>query len=261
MVAEASAKLKSGMNIGKKKDGKKQIKYTIAYDGNYPCMSKIFTHRTYLSEDKTIPKVVREYAKRDKSSIFVFDRGVSKREVFNELTKNETSFVCRIKENAKHKIIEEIEKGNGRSVGTLKLESDLKVQLYNRSNRKFEGEYFRLISVLNIETGMRYCFLTNIFTSKVEDILAFYKKRWDIEVFFRFLKQELSFSHITSTSDNGMKVMMYMTLITSMLVLMYKRLNNVGYKTAVRRMSMELNEFIIKLIVKHCGGDPSLFFQ
>jgi hypothetical protein len=80
-------------------------------------------------------------------------------------------------------------------------------------------------------------------------------------VFFRFLKQELNFTNITSTSENGMMVMMYMTMIASMLVLTYKRINNVGYKTAVRRISFELNEFIIKLIVKECGGDPSLVFR
>jgi len=55
--------------------------------------------------------------------------------------------------------------------------------------------------------------------------------------------------------------MLYMTMIASMLVLIYKRMNNVGYKTAVRRISIELNEFIIKMVVKHCGGDPSLVFR
>lgn len=258
MVAEASAKLKQGMNVGKKKDGKKQLKYTFAYDGNFPCMSKIFTNKEYLSEDLTIPIVVREYAKKEKNAIFVFDRGVSKREVFSELTNSGTSFVCRIKKNVKYKLIDQIEYGNGRPVGTLNLEKDLKVQLYGKKKHQ---EIFRLISATNQETGIKYYFLTNIFTLNVEDILKYYKKRWDIEVFFRFLKQELNFSHITSTSKNGMEVMLYMTMITSMLVLVYKRLNRIGYKTAVRRMSMELNELIIKLIVQHCGGDPSLVFR
>ena len=95
----------------------------------------------------------------------------------------------------------------------------------------------------------------------VEEILSYYKKRWDIEVFFRFLKQELNFSHITSTNPNGIAVMMYMTMIAAMFVLVYKKLNNVGYKTVVRRISLELNELIIKMIVKHCGGDPGLVFR
>jgi len=261
MVAEAANKLKNGMNIGKKKDGKKQIKYTIAYDGNFPCMSEIFTNKTYLSEDKTIPKLVFEYAKNDKNSIFVFDRGVQEREVFCNLSRDETPFVCRIKRNAIHKVVEEIENGNNRPVGSLELVSDHKVQLGIPGKRRFHEEPFRLIIAINPKTNTPYHFFTNIFDRNVEDILALYKKRWDIEVFFRFLKQELNFSHITSTSENGMKIMLYMTLITSMIVLIYKKENNVGYKTAVRRISLELNEFMIKLIVKHCGGDPKLVFS
>ena len=85
MVAEAANKLKNGMNIGKKKDGKKQIKYTIAYDGKYPCMSELFTDKSYLSEDLAIPKVVYTYTEKNKNCVFVFDRGVSKRQVLCNL--------------------------------------------------------------------------------------------------------------------------------------------------------------------------------
>jgi IS4 transposase len=125
------------------------------------------------------------------------------------------------------------------------------------------GELFNFTDyrALTHEEIAIYNFLTNLFDIDVEEALQYYKKRWDIEVFFRFLKQELNFSHITSTSPNGIAVMMYMTMITAMMVLIYKKLNNIGYKTAVRRFSLELNELIIKMIVKHCGGDPSLVFR
>ena len=82
MVSEAANKLKRGMNIGKKKDGKKQIKYTMAYDGKYPCMSELFTEKNYLSEDLAIPKVVYQYAEKNTNSVFLFDRGVTKRQVY-----------------------------------------------------------------------------------------------------------------------------------------------------------------------------------
>jgi hypothetical protein len=261
MVAEAANKLLKGMNIGKKKDGKKQIKYTIAYDGRYPCMSELFTEKRYLSEDLAIPQVVYKYAEKNTNSVFVFDRGVAKREVFCNLDKQDTYFITRLKDNFRHRIIFEIEDGKNRSVGSLELKSDQIIQLGKPNSKEFLENYFRLIIAINPKTKITYFFLTNIFDSKVEDILSQYKKRWDIEVFFRFLKQELNFSHITSTSENGMMTMMYMTMIASMLVLTYKRINKVGYKTAVRRISFELNEFIIKMIVRHCGGDPNLVFR
>ncbi len=263
MVAEAANKLLEGMNIGRKKDGKKQIKYTVAFDGEFPCMAKVFTNKESLSENKTIPKVVFDYAKKDKSAIFTFDRGVAKREVFCKLSQQNTSFVTRLSIGAKHKLIEELEDGGERMVGSLALQKDLKVQLTKGRYKwhEFNEEYFRLIMTINPDDGKEYWFLTNQFDTSVEGILEAYKKRWDIEVFFRFLKQELNFSHISSTNPNGIAVMMYMTMITSMFVLMYKKLNQLGYKTAVRRMSLELNEMIIKMIVKYCGGDPSLVFR
>ncbi len=263
MVAEAANKLIDGMNIGRKKDGKKQIKYTVAFDGDLPCMAKIFTNRESLSEDTTIPKVVFDYARKDKSAIFTFDRGVGKRETFCRLSQQGTSFVTRISPKAKYKLVRELENGNNRLVGSLELIKELEVQL--PKNRKehwvFPEETFRLTITRHPEDGTEYWFLTNLFEIDVEEVLQYYKKRWDIEVFFRFLKQELNFSHITSTNPNGIAVMMYMTMITAMMVLIYKKLNNIGYKTAVRRISLELNELIIKMIVKHCGGDPSLVFR
>lgn len=263
MVAEAANKLLDGMNIGKKKDGKKQIKYTVAFDGQLPCMTKIFTNRQFLSEDLTLPQVVFDYAKKDKSAIFTFDRGVSKRQTYRKLSNQNTGFVTRLNPGAKYNLIRELENGNNKQVGSLKLIKDIEVQLTLNRNAsgKFGEETFRLIVTRHQEDDIEYWFLTNLFEIDVEEILQHYKKRWDIEVFFRFLKQELNFSHITSTNPNGIAVMMYMTMITSMLVLIYKKLNNVGYKTAVRRISLELNELIIKMIVERCGGDPSLVFR
>lgn len=261
MVAEAANKLQKGMNIGKKKDGKKQIKYTIAYDGKYPCMSELFTDKGYLSEDLAIPKVIYTYAEKNKNCVFVFDRGVSKRQVFCNLNQHSSFFVTRLKDNFRYRVINQIEDGGKRSIGSLELISDRTIQLGTPNSKQFLEDHFRLIIAINPKTRITYSFLTNLFETKVEEILSFYKKRWDIEVFFRFLKQELNLAHITSTSENGMMVMMYMTMIASMLVLTYKRLNNVGYKTAVRRVAFELNEFIIKMIVRECGGDPSLVFR
>lgn len=261
MVAEAANKLLKGMNIGKKKDGKKQIKYTIAFDGKYPCMSELFTDKSYLSEDLAIPEVVYKYAEKNKNSVFVFDRGVAKRQVFCNLNQQDTYFVTRLKDKFRYRIINQTEDGKNRSVGSLELISDQVIQLGKPNSNQYLEDHFRLLIAINPQTKITYYFLTNLFDTKAEEILLFYKRRWDIEVFFRFLKQELNFAHITSTSENGMMVMMYMTMIASMLVLTYKRINKVGYKTAVRRISFELNEFIIKMIVRECGGDPSLVFR
>ena len=85
-----------------------------------------------------------------------------------------------------------------------------------------------------------------------------YKRRWEIEVFFKFIKQHLDFSHLLSRNENGMKVEMYMTLITAILLIVYKKENGLsGYKMAKLRLAIEIESLLIKEIVLICGGDPS----
>jgi hypothetical protein len=79
--------------------------------------------------------------------------------------------------------------------------------------------------------------------------------------FFRFIKQELNVSHLVSLSKNGIEVMVYMTLIVAMLVLVYKKANNLGYKTAKRRFVMERREFIMAIMITLSGGDPSKVYK
>jgi IS4 transposase len=92
-------------------------------------------------------------------------------------------------------------------------------------------------------------------------IIAIYKKRWDIEVFFRFIKQELNFKHFISTNLNGISIILYMTLILAMLILVYKKLNGLGCKTARRRFLIEVEELSILMIISISGGDPNLVFR
>jgi hypothetical protein len=52
-----------------------------------------------------------------------------------------------------------------------------------------------------------------------------------------------------------------MTLIVAMLVLIYKKANNLGYKTAKRRFVLELRELITGIMIVFSGGDPSKVFK
>jgi transposase len=259
MVAETSDRLSKGMTVGRKKNGKKQIKYTIGFDGLFPCSVAVFSDQSSISEDYTIPKVIFDYAKKKEGKVFVFDRGVQKRTTFEEMSVKNIEFVTRVNENARTKKIRVLEEGNGRRIGSLFLIRDEEVRLFRNSGKEETEETFRLITTQN-KNGDILMFLTNIFDLEVEVITLYYRKRWDIEVFFRFIKQELNFSHFMSTNENGIKIILYMTLILSMLLLIYKRLNKIGFKTAKRRFNIELDELIIAIIVQYCGGDPNKAF-
>ena len=108
---------------------------------------------------------------------------------------------------------------------------------------------------------MCFRFITNEFKLLAKEVSQAYRKRWDIEVFFRFIKQELNVSHLVSLNKNGIEVMLYMTLIVAMLILIYKHANKLGYKKAKRRFKMEVRDLVIALIVVKCGGNPGMFFN
>lgn len=55
--------------------------------------------------------------------------------------------------------------------------------------------------------------------------------------------------------------MVYMTMIAAMLLLIYKKANNLGYKTAKRRIAMELRDMITEILIIFAGGDPAKVFK
>ena len=73
-----------------------------------------------------------------------------------------------------------------------------------------------------------------------------YRRRWEIEVFFRFLKQEMNFTHFVCNDSNAIQVMMYATLIAAMLVLVYKKKNEIAsYKMAKKSFAKEFEATIL----------------
>jgi transposase len=85
-------------------------------------------------------------------------------------------------------------------------------------------------------------FITNIpeKDASAEEITEIYRERWKIEVFFRFLKQELHFSHLINRTENGIKSVMYITMTYAMILLAFKAINDLeGYKHVKRRFMMD----------------------
>jgi transposase len=258
MVAQTACELKNGINVGMKKDGKKQVKYTIALTDMFPSSVEVFTKQNYISENLTIPQAILKVIDKNKDNVFVFDRGVSSRRAFCDLDSNGYSFVTRLRTDARYLALEETGITNGQTVNNLTIIKDQRVNLY-RTGPNIVDQPFRLIQTVN-QKGIPYWFLSNRFDLTIEEIILIYKGRWDIEVFFRFIKQELNFSHLISVNENGISIILYMTLILAMLILIYKKINGFGYKTAKRRFAMELEEIIDDYLIEFCGGDPNTYF-
>lgn len=274
LVHETSTKLAEGFYSNQQ--DRKAVKYTVAFDGILPCLAEIFTAPTYSSEDIALPEAIRSHIKQDAvhQNIYLLDRGLQSTRNMQSFSKEQIVFIARAKENRKYVELESlITNSTPTDIGSLVLLKDSIVHLYTgkainnkRGNVHFREELieepFRLIVAKSKEDeANEYWFITNNFELSAHEITDAYKRRWDIEVFFRFIKQELNVSHLVSLNKNGIEVMLYMTLIVAMLILIYKHANKIGYKTAKRRFSMEMRDLIISMIVVECGGDPSIFFK
>jgi len=284
MVAETCNKLKKGFTVGRKAEGRddrKQIKYTMAYDGFAAKLAEVLSEPTYLSEDKAMPKVLEGLIKKDKNhqNLYVLDRGLTALDNYKKVSLADAAFVGRINTNRKMKIARSLmTEDTDRDLGRLELVDDVIVHLYNQKHEE-DPQEFRVVKARFKEptdtarrspggtnrkkTEQEVYFITNVTNEPgklqltPQEIAEAYRRRWDIEVFYRFLKQELSFSHFLSTSDNGIKVILYMTLITAMLIMIYKRLNGIGYSDAKFSFKLQLEDWIIDLnvAIKTCGPE------
>lgn len=273
IVSEAAAKLKEGID---QNSGKKLIKFSISFDGILPAGVEVFNKQCYSAEDNALPEAIFNQVKKDSEhrNIYIIDRGVQSTRTMKEFDQSDIKFVIRARENRKHEEIKSlIQENQDLDIGDNFLIKDSIINLYTgtpiknkRGNTHFREEKvenkFRLVVVKNKENPEKeFWFITNDFELTAKEVADYYRRRWDIEVFFRFIKQELNVSHLVSLSKNGMEVMIYMTLIAAMLILIYKKANDLGYKTAKRRFGLELRELITAIMIVFAGGDPSKVFK
>lgn len=273
IVSEAAGKLKEGIDM---KTGKKNIKFSVSFDGILPAGVETFNTQSYSSEENALPETILKQVKKDAEhrNIYIIDRGLQSTRVMKDFSQKNVKFVIRSKENRKHQEIESlIKEAQDLDLGDNLLIKDSIINLYTGvpiNNKQGNIHYreekietkFRLVIVKNKENPEKiFWFITNDFELTAKEVADYYRRRWDIEVFFRFIKQELNVSHLVSLSKNGMEVMIYMTLIVAMLILIYKKANNLGYKTAKRRFVMELRELITAIMIILSGGDPAKVFK
>lgn len=262
MVACSAALLKEGMVVGKRPKqgaGTKHVKFSIGLSAGLPLQASASGQQSYLSEDVALGELVLQAEKKDKT-VLVFDRGIAKRSTYEELTEETHLFVTRLNTRSACKVVEERELQETETE-TLKLEADLVVKLRD-SKGKWTKHAYRLIKARSRESGEALWFLSNMQDISAAQITEIYRQRWQIEVFFKFLKQHLSLGHLLSYELKAIEVMLYVRLIAAALILLYKRENGLSsYKIAVEKFKDELEMELIKYLVAESGGNPKLMQQ
>ena len=239
----------------------RQLKFTVGYS-NLPVAVHFFTEQTYSSENEALKKGISSFDNNNPFTIRIFDRGITSRKTYDEFTENGIPFISRLSAKSKRDLV----KYNPLpemvvQTSTLHIYGDSWVYLYKASEVKADHPV-RCIEALIRTTGETILFITNIESEimSAADVTICYKCRWDIEVFFKFIKQELNFSHLINRSENGIKVMPYCTMIAAILLLAYKEINGLkGYKIMKQQFVNDLEKSLMKDIVVICGGDAYKF--
>jgi hypothetical protein len=236
----------------------KQLKFTIGFS-DIPEIVHFYHEQKYTSENVALKQTIAKQAEIESKTIKVFDKGITARNTYDEFTEKDIRFVTRLNTNARHTTI----RLNDDSVfpletSTLTIVNDTWCYLYN-SNKQRTKHPVRRIETIRIADNEPIVFITNIHSLSAAEVTEIYKRRWDIEVFFKFIKQLLNFKHLLNRSENGIKVVLYVTMIAAILLIAYKKTNHLkGFKIVKQKFEQELETIILKDLIVMCGGNPEL---
>ena len=257
MLATFSHLIK-GMRVGNTSKGKTQVKLTTEFSGAFDVRMSFFKDQAHLSEETALAEVIQQ-STHSKKDLIVFDRGLKDRQKFVLFDSQSLVFVTRLTDNPRFEVIGQHSDVSQIEDDNLIFIQDSLVYLFGNAHKKVEHP-FRLIEMCRKSDQQTVFLLTNCTLKEpqkdeqgedklfltTQQVAQIYKQRWDIEVLFKFLKQEMNLTHFVCNDTNAILVMIYTTLIVAMLLLVYKKLNNIrSYKIAKIRFFNELQASIL----------------
>lgn len=227
---------------GKKKGGAKVHSLLRAKD-NLPAL-------VYLSEGKESDSRFLPKLALPKGSIIVMDKGYRLYEQFAQWTEEGISWVTRLHGRAVYTITKE------RALSTTQLKQgvqhDYEIQLGNpKSMSSYSVQRARLVVFTDPTREEPFQFLTNNFTYSAATIADIYKQRWQIELFFKRIKQNFQLHYFLGDNENAIRIQIWTALIADLLLKVIK--DQVQHK---RKWSMSNLAAFVRL---HLGTYIDLF--
>ena len=228
--------------------GAVKLHLVLDHDGYLPCFG--------LITDGKVPDVtVAHQLAFASGTMVVDDRGYNDYRLFAEWTETEVFFVTRLKANAQFEVVEEHEPPQHRRI--LK---DQTIRLTGSGGMEKCPYLLRRIEAVREDTGDILVFLTNHHGLGASTIAAVYKDRWQIELFFKALKQNLKIKTFVGTSANAVKTQIWTALI-SMLLLRYLQLTSrfgwsLANLVALLRMNLFTHRDLMAWLAEPFGTPP-----
>jgi hypothetical protein len=167
----------------------------------------------YISSGKKHDVTIARKVPLSPYSIVTMDRGYNDYSLFAHWTQNHIFFVTRLKDNADYTVIEERTVPQNRNIL-----SDQLIQFSGQTARKKCPHILRKVAVWDKEQNRQIILLTNHLEFGATTISQIYKDRWQIELFFKALKQNLKVKTFVGTSENALYIQIWTALIAMLLV-------------------------------------------
>ena len=186
-----------------------------------------------------------------KGSIVTCDRGYLDYTWFKTLTGKGIFFVTRPKKDAIYRVVERhsVNKKTG-------VTSDQTILFNGVKPKKIGMPLLRRIGYRDAETGKHYVFITNAFHLDAETIANIYQQRWQIELFFKWIKQNLKIKSFLGTSKNAVMTQIWVALCMVLLLAYLKHISKTVQSLQQILRLLQLNLFMKRDLMALLRGDP-----
>lgn len=196
---------------GKKKGGIK-AHTLIKADENVPCLIR------YSEAAKHDHMFLKEAMSLPSGSIITFDKGYVDYEQYEAFSGKSIWYVTRLKDNALYQARKEFDIPDEADSGVLKDEEI--VLLYGTN--KLEEHKARRIAYWDSENERLFEFITNNMEFSAEKIATIYKKRWQIELLFKQLKQNFPLKYFLGDNENAIEIQIWSAMLANLLITLIK---------------------------------------
>ncbi len=214
-------------------------------------------HQGYLPEfitvtdGKTHDITAARSMELPQGSIVVVDKGYNDYAWYKQLIDKDISFVTRLKSNAKYRIIER------RDILSCKgVTSDQVIEFTGTVTARKCPSHLRRIGYRDEETGKHYVFLTNNMALAAKTIANLYKARWQVELFFKWIKQNLKIKSFVGTSKNAVLTQIWIAMCVYLLLAFLKFQSKLTKSMQQILRVLQLNLFERRDLIALLRGDP-----
>ena len=171
------------------------VKAHVLYDLESQVPAYFHITKASVHDSKAMKEIPYE-----SGSYYVFDRGYNAFKELYRIHRHESFFVVRAKKNLQYKCI----KWKRRMPKNVMTDSEILLADYITS-KKYK-EKLRLVKFYDEKEGREFAFLTNAFHLSALQVANLYKNRWQIELFFKWLKQHLKIKKFWGTTENAVRI-------------------------------------------------------